>query len=64
MFKLDTDLEDIPGHREFFKFFKAILILSFNKREEAIFFRGKKDLKQSLNLQILLCQVFFDMESF
>lgn len=49
MLKLDRDLEDIPGHREFLKFFKAILIFSFSKREAMIFFRGKKDLKQSLN---------------
>lgn len=42
MLKLDRDLEDIPGHREFFKFFKAILIFSFNKREAMIFFPVKK----------------------
>lgn len=66
MMKLDGDLEDIPRHKEFLKFFKALFIFYFSKGEAMtfFFFSRKKDLKQSLNLQISLCEASFDMENF
>lgn len=38
MMKLDGDLEDIPRHKEFLKFFKALFIFYFSKGEAMTFF--------------------------